>query len=168
VEKINAPDYHQAVQKYIWHPSAVSAGRNSILLFPGCEALTKNLRQLTEEVIQRLKTAGADIFVKPHPRLGCPAWLLGSGVKQIPKHVPAEFLDLSSFSGVVGCESTALAEAAVCGKIPCVSLIDLLDYHNPSSAHFYKEYVSKYSDGKVVFAETLEQVERLLTKEDER
>jgi hypothetical protein len=164
VEKINAPDYHQAVQKYIWHPSAVSAGRNSILLFPGCDALTKNLKQVTLEIIQRLQERGFCIFVKPHPRLGCPGWLLDLGVKQIPRHVPAEFVDLSFFSGVVGYESTALAVAAKLGNVPCVSLIDLLDYHQASSPSFYKDYVSKYSEGKVVFAANLRETDSLLLK----
>lgn len=164
VERINAPDYQQTAKKYAWRSPTLQPAGNNILFFPGCETLTKNLRQVTEEVIQRLKTAGAEIFVKPHPRLGCPAWLLAAGVKQIPKYVPAEFLDLSVFSGVVGCESTALAEAAVCSNIPCISLIDLLDYHNPASSDFYKEYVSKISDGKVVFAEGVERAVCLLSK----
>jgi hypothetical protein len=164
VETMEAPDYCSTVKKYAWAPPSIPGDGNNLLFFPGCDALTKNLKQVTLEIIQRLQERGFCIFVKPHPRLGCPGWLLDLGVKQIPRHVPAEFVDLSFFSGVVGYESTALAVAAKLGNVPCVSLIDLLDYHQASSPSFYKDYVSKYSEGKVVFAANLRETDSLLLK----
>lgn len=164
IETMEAPDYCSTLIKHAWNPTLTPASGTSLLLFPGCEALSNNIKQVTLDAIQRLEAKGFSIFLKPHPRLDCPVWLLDLGLKLIPRHVPAEFVDLHSFSGVIGYESSALALAAKHSNIPCISLIHLLNYHQASSTIFYKEYLLQYSGGKIFFADTLEQVEPFLLK----
>lgn len=162
VARIALPDVRAVTREYSFRIDQTADGKPSILLFPGMESLAADLRPVTEELLRRLQERGARVFLKPHPREGAPLWLEGTGVVVVPRHIPSEFLDMSGFSGAVGVESAALATTAKLSDIPCVSLLDVVTYRNPSRVAAYRDHVSRLSDGRVVFASTMDSAVSLL------
>ena len=106
-------------------------------------------------IASALKEKGAFIYIKGHPRMGSPRELEGFYDEKIDDFVISELINYTRFSIVVGCESTAIANAALEKKTVVVSIIDLLKSTNNEKIHFFKQYLNELSHNNIHFVSSI-------------
>ena len=139
-------------------PFLFSIGRKPAVLFlvnpryDGCcydyDDFVKTIRSISE----RLKSKGVTIYIKGHPRMGLPKELEGFYDERIENYVISELIDYSNFSLIIGCESTAIAHAALIKENGVVSILPMLKVVNKVSYEMILKHICSQSDNKVVLA----------------
>lgn len=127
----------------------------SILFFESNGELQEwyeSYREDLEKIINNLMSE-FDIFIKPHPRLGCSAFLHSMGVEVMDGSVPAEMLSLDCFEYVVGIETTSLVTADHPRKI---SIINLFRVRDESVRGHYKRYLDHLGAGKFSYVNDID------------
>ena len=105
-----------------------------------------------------LKKMGLIIYVKGHPRMGLPKELSGVYDERIEDYVISELIDYSKFSIIVGCESTAIAHAALEKKNATVSILPMLKIVNEEKFRRSNEYLKTQSHNNIRFVKTIDEI----------
>lgn len=143
----------QLVSSY-YHRPKIKKDR-SLLLFESngelqewYESYQEDLEKIINDLISEF-----DIFIKPHPRLGCSAFLYSMDVEVIDGSVPAEMLSLDCFECIMGIETTSLVTADHPRKI---SIINLFRVRDESVRGYYKRYLDHLGAGKFSYVNDID------------
>ena len=101
-----------------------------------------------------LKEKGAFIYVKGHPRMGLPEELDGIYDERIEDYIISELIDYSKFKIIIGCESTAIAHAAIEKKGATVSILNMLNVIDEVKVYRKQDYLRTQSHNLILFVNT--------------
>lgn len=119
-------------------------------------------REYVQELIQFLKKTKLKIYLKPHPRIKCPEYIVSKVDGIIPGFVPAEFLDTRNVKLIIGEISTALSHFARNTSITTISLLNVIPLKNHENLKHFSNYLIKLSDNKIIFAENLNSLKSII------
>ena len=136
-------EVRMALKKYQYSPSNIK--QKSLLLFESNQMFElgtiKQYDHVMEKILKHFKDEGFYIYLKAHPRLGHSKSIDQFVDARLPRLIPAELIDCSSFSIIIGIDSYSIAFLAKENK-NVFSLIHLLDYVDED----YKSSMIKYLD----------------------
>lgn len=146
----------EVYKKYSYRVVANKKGKRVLLLEMDYKKVNifNNYENTTKKIINRIKSEGFEIYIKPHPRLGHSYFLDDINVNFIEKYVPAEFIDEDIFDLIIGISSVALAYFAEKGNKKVISLINVYNYKFEEDKQRSIEYLNDLS-GNVYFAKSL-------------
>lgn len=109
----------------------------------------ENYIELNKKIIEEVHSLGYSIGIKGHPRIGCLDAVESMADFEVPSYVPAEFVDMTKTSFVIGFVSSALC--TVPSNIKAFSVLPLCEVTDQDEANYWYNYLEKLSGGKVVF-----------------
>ena len=156
-EKYNVKKVHKdldfnSIRRYLYRLNTDK--KRNVLLFESNGINDEYFMEYRETLIRILSdilTHNYDIFIKPHPRKGHSKFLNDLNVRFVEDYIPAELIDVENISFIIGIESTSTTYIAENKEIPVYSLIDLFDFKNNEVKQYYKDYLKKVSEGKLIF-----------------
>ena len=116
--------------------------------------LFSNYKVEIKIIIQAVQSQGFTVFVKGHPSLGVTKEIEEICNFTIPKEIPAELIDVSPFSCVLGIQSFSMAYFAK-EKHKVVSLVHLLSFVNDSDKKMYIDYLNVNSNHKIEYPKNI-------------
>jgi hypothetical protein len=159
--------------KYAIHVNNVNKSKISVIFFisPIENDLydSEDYSILILKIFEFLNDKGIDIYVKGHPRCGYPLFINSEIVSTynlsfVDSFIPGEFIDMSSFSLCLGFDSTILSILSKKSIINTLCLIDLVKISNFNSYYFLKDYMLKFSGGKLLFIQDLNEIDLYLNE----
>jgi len=99
--------------------------------------------------------------VKPHPNEPQTYGLFPSRTI-IPHFIPSEFVMANHWKYVIGLESLTLIKAAQLTKAKVISLIDFIEYKDPSVSKSFKDWQQRESN-KILFPKNEKELEEMLS-----
>jgi hypothetical protein len=140
------------VAKYGYH--LPQNGRNAIFLYAdrfGIDA--ERHASINRMAIECLVKTGLSVFVKTHPQSQPPGFLESYDVRQIPKHIPFEFVDLTNVALVVGIAGASL----LCtGAVPTVSILKLM--YDERADHYTMAMRQLSQNRAIVFVSSMDEL----------
>ena len=148
IDVLNKPDVNE---RFLY----TALGNIKKVLFLISPEEIENLEDSSKEklisFIQNIRKNNISLVLKGHPRLGEPEEIKKYADFIIPSNIPSEFLNYKSFNFVFGLTSAALCYPAQKELCTVYSLVETLEYKDPLKQKNLKNYISKYSDDKIVF-----------------
>jgi len=144
VQQAIEPD-KDALKGYLYKVKNVK--EKSILIFEtnlNNNPIIKNYEKTLYSIIELLKKNNYSIYIKGHPRLGHTKVIESLIDQFLPREIPAELIDVSSFDYIIGIQSTALAYFSKLSN-NVYSLINLFDFYDNSRKHNYLNENSKFN-----------------------
>jgi len=80
----------------------------------------------------------------------------------VPNFIPAEFILRHPWKLVIGIESTSLSSATHFSNAEVISLIDMFCYEDEEVYENLKKFLTKESNGKILFPKSIAQLEEML------
>lgn len=114
------------------------------------------------EIIGIVKNYGYKVFIKGHPRMGAPSFLLDYVDYEIPAYIPAEFINLTNVTMCFGLESTAICYFSKNGLLPTYTLLKMFKTPNADQMEIYIEYLMQQSNNKMLFCNDIVELENIL------
>jgi len=143
-------DSDSEIHKYLYKPS--DSNKNSILL------LETNLKDIIDSysktlisILKIYKKKGFEIIVKGHPRNGFSQSIKTSISDEIPKYIPAELVDISSFDYVIGIHSFSLCYFSK-NHNKVYSIINSFDFNNKIQKNETIKYLEVNSEYQIKFS----------------
>lgn len=131
---------------------------NAVLLFDSNEQDLLHYREIMKDIVQRLKEKGFNIVIKPHPRLGYMKMLEQLTDEMIPSHIPGEFINVHSFSAILGTFTVAIAKLAKNGVRQCYSILEIFEHEDDRKREMFRHYLSLQSEDKLNFVYSIEEL----------
>ena len=97
-----------------------------------------------------LSARNFNVLLKGHPRSGYSPFLTQFELTTIPAGCPLELFNIESVAAVIGVVSLGLAAVAREGYM-AVSLLYVIGFHNEGSRQFWREWMDRHSNGKILF-----------------
>lgn len=107
------------------------------------------------QLIDIIHKAGYKVAVKGHPRIGCHRDAEKMADLIIPKYIPSEYIDLSSFAFAIGFTSTSLCDAA--NTIPTFTIMDMCKSIDDEIFKWFKDYILR-NGPKVIFVRNYSEI----------
>ena len=129
------------------------------------DRILQNYKQTMTMLVNTMTNENITVYIKEHPNVENQLnWVEGTYLKKLPYYIPAEFIDISGFSAVIGLYSTALANFSKRETIPVYSWMDLFEYkpkESDSSLGYdeWKQFILEESDHKIKFISSLDFIE---------
>lgn len=145
-------------------PYLFSVGKQPAVLYlvnpkyDGCCYDFDDYVQKIKSISDGLRSKGVTIYIKGHPRMGLPKELDGVYDERIEDFVISELIDYSKFRLVVGCESTAIAHAALQKTNGVVSILDMLKPANKENFERVRSHICNQSENKVLLVNNIEEI----------
>jgi len=98
-----------------------------------------------------------DVFLKFHPRVGGSSFLGKFNLPSLPAGCPLELFDLSGVIAVIALNSLGLAAVAKLGYT-AVSLLYLMEFDEEAKRTFWRSWLDRHSDGKILFPQSASEV----------
>jgi hypothetical protein len=119
--------------------------------------------EVVAALITELRSRKVDIVLKAHPRTGCSAFLNAFRLPALPAGCPLELFDTSGASAVIGINSLGLAAIAKLGQT-AISLLDLITFRDEEPRRFWRKWMARHSDQKVLFPRSQSEALDMVTK----
>lgn len=138
-----------------------SVKKRSVLLFESAENYEVdyvNYSITMEKIANSLKNEGFDIYLKPHPQVGCSSFLEKYATEIIPDYIPGEFINLDDFIGILGIVTLTIAKIAKNAGKETISLINLFNFKEESRKDYFTNYLIDQSKGKIKFVKSIDEL----------
>lgn len=97
-----------------------------------------------------------DYVIKEHPTVKNPEMF--DKCHKYPDYIPAELIMCNINNNVISISSSTLILASQLDRIQSISLIDLVEWKNEEYKIYIKEFLSKESNGKIIFVKSFDEL----------
>jgi hypothetical protein len=159
------------IRQYSWQIDAQSDRRRLLFMENNLGHMYWHYEASMRQLLDVLKDAGFQVYIKPHPRIGCSPFLKeAQGLKFVPEYVPAQFIRDDDFYAVGSLGSTALIDFVLRREnVFCFEL--LFEQKNANDRSYGLHLMTKEprlvaSGGKILMPGTFQELKELLQYPD--
>lgn len=159
------------IRRYSWRIDAQSDRRRLLFMENNLGHMYYHYEDSMRQLLDVLNDAGFEVYIKPHPRIGCSPFLRElTGLQFIPGYVPSQFIRDEDFCAVGSLGSTSLIDFVLRREnVFCFEL--LFEQRNANDRSYGLHLMTKEprlvaSGKKMLMPETLQELKELLQYPD--